>query len=352
MAVTISDAGITVNIVRETRAVTQKGFGSLLFIIPVDTVETRAKLYTSLTGLSADYASTDEAYKAGLVYFAQQPSPSDFIVGEVVSVNPLVDEIDLIVEQYPDFYAIALEKSYRLNVADIIATASWAEATERVFFNTDNNIDLDTALALQTQGFSRTFTIYSSVTAEYPEVAVFAIYATTSYRGTNTLKTIKFKDLKTISVEDIDAGKLLDIKTANANVIYTTAGIRMVDDGQMADGSWSDEVIGADALAEQIRVNVFGLFARTSTKIPYNEKGVAQIETEVEQALNQFVTNGYLTQSIDDEGNIVPAYTISHTPVRLVPTNDKANRIAPDIEFEARLAGAIHTVLVAGRLVL
>lgn len=350
--VTISDAGINVQISRETTAVGQKSFGSLLFLDPVASVTERAKLYTSLAGLSADYQSTDEAYIAGATYFAQSPTPREFIVGQALTTNPVGDELDLIASALSDFYCVVPERTFRATASDIIAIATWVEANERVMFNTDNNVAYDTAIALQTQGFSRTLSMVSSVATEYPDASAFGVFATTSYRGTDTLKTLKFKNLPTITTENIDAGALLDIKNANANVLYTTAGVRMVDSGAMADGSWADEVIGADALAEQIRVNVFGLFARTSTKIPYTERGVALIEAEVEQALDQFKTNGFIAEAIDDEGNILPAFTISHTPVRDVATNDKANRIAPDIEFTARLAGAIHTVLINGRLVL
>jgi len=350
--VTISDAGITVNITRETTAVGQKSFGSVMFLNPVAVVNTRIKLYTSTAGLAVDYATTDEPYIAGLAYFSQSPTPREFYVGEALSTEAVADELVLIATDTPDFYCVVPEKTYRAVPADILSIASWVEASERIMFNTDNTVAYDNALALQTQGFSRTLTMISSSANEYPDASAFGVFATTSYRGTDTLKTLKFKNLPTISVENIDAGALLDIKTANANVLYSTAGVRMVDSGTMADGSWADEVIGADALAEQIRVNVFGMFARASTKIPYTERGVALIEAEVEQALDQYKTNGFIADAIDDEGNILPAFTISHTPVRDVATNDKANRISPDIEFTARLAGAIHTVLINGRLVL
>ena len=206
--------------------------------------------------------------------------------------------------------------------------------------------------ALSTKGFDRTVTFYSSVAGEYVDAGAFAILATTSYRGTDTLKTLKFKNIAGITSENIDAGGLASIKDKNGNVLYETASIRMVDDGRTSAGSWIDEVVGADALAEEIRVRVFGLLSRVSSKVPYNEKGMGLIEAEVEGALVQYVTNGYLSTAVSVDGDLLPAYTISHTPVILASVPDKSARIAPDVEFTARLAGAIHEITIAGILTL
>ena len=155
-----------------------------------------------------------------------------------------------------------------------------------------------------------------------------------------------------ISVSELNAnGRGRRPKTRRPG-FYETASIRMFDDGKTAGGSWVDDIAGMDALAEEIRVAVFGLLSRTKTKIPYNEKGMSVLESEVEKALSQFEGNGFLTGRVDEEGDYLPAYTISHTPVILASAANKAARIAPDIEFTARIAGAVHEILVSGTLVL
>lgn len=359
MAVTIKDAGIDVQIVRETRSPSQKGFGALAFMTKVATVTDIIKLYTSLEGVSDDYTSSDEAYKAALIFYSQSPVPSDFYVIQAIDGDPVADTLDAAVAIDPDFYALALEKSYRDVEADILAASAWVEANERLHFNTSNDDDIlnvgvssDIASQLQTLGYNRTYTQYSSVVDQYPAIAAFAILATTSFRGTDTLKTLKFKDLTGITSESIDGTQLNAIKGKNCNVLYTTASIRMVDSGIMASGSWIDEIHGTDALAEQIRVNVFGALARTSTKIPYTERGMSQLKYQVESALEQYVRNGFLATAVDDDGDFLEAYTVTSGLVADAPTADKSARIAPDIEFTARLAGAVHSVLINGTLTL
>lgn len=360
MGVTISDAGINVNIVRETRSPSQKGFGALLFLSTITGgITERVKLYSSMAGLAVDYASTDEAYKAGASFFSQVPAPTEFYVGQVdgTALETYVEALDAITAVNPEFYCVTVEASARDTVVDIDAIATWVEANQRVFFNVSNNVNVldiadttDIATALKTKGFDRTVTFYSSVVGEYPDTGAFAILSTTSYRGTDTLKTLKFKNIAGITAENIDAGALASIKDKNANVLYETASIRMIDDGRTSAGTWIDEVIGADALAEEIRVRVFGLLSRTSSKVPYNEKGMGLIEGEVEGALVQYVTNGYLSTAVSEDGDLLPAYVISHTPVINASVADKSARIAPDVEFTARLAGAIHEITIAGIL--
>jgi hypothetical protein len=237
--------------------------------------------------------------------------------------------------------------------------ADWTEANDRLFFAQTNDEgvldpaeDTDLASVFKDHGYERTFLIYTSAPLQYPEIGAFAVLATTSFRGTATLKTLKFKDIRLASVEAITSAQLGAIQDKNCNVFLETAGIRMIYDGITPGGEWIDVIHGADALAEQIRVNVFGALSRTSTKIPYTEKGMDALKYEVEQALMQFTDNGFLAPAVDDEGSYIPAYVITSKPVADAPLADKTARIAPDIEFTARLASAIHAITINGKLIL
>lgn len=362
MSITISDAGVVVNITRETTSPSQKGFGALLFMTTVTGgITERLKLYSSLAGVAVDYDSTDEAYLSAVSFFGQSPSPTEFYVGQVNGDEGelYADALDDFVAINSDFYCVTVEKTARDNISLIDPIASWVEANTRVFFNVSNDVNClvgsettDIMSALQDKGYDRTVTAYSSVADEYIDSGAFAILATTSYRGTNTLKTLKFKSVAGVTTESLDASQLQSIQDKNGNVLYTTASVRVYDAGRTSKGTWIDEVIGADALAEEIRVRVFGALSRTSTKVPYNEKGMAILEAEVAGALEQYVRNGFLSEAIQTDGTLLPAYTIWHTAVILASIPDKSARIAPDIEFEARLAGAIHEIKVNGTLTL
>ncbi len=360
MGLTINDAGITVSITRETRAPSQKGFGAVVFLTSVTGgITERIKKYTSQAGIAVDYATTDEPYLSGQAYFTQSPAPDQFYVGQVDvdAGESYAAALDAITTINPDFYCVVVEKAARDDALLIGAIASWVESNERVFFNISNDVNClipqettDILSYLQDKGYDRTVTFYSQHVDEYIDAGAFALLATTSYRGVDTLKTLKFKDVKGVSAQNIDPSQLQAIQDKKGNVLFTVASIRMIDAGRTAVGSWIDEVVGTDALTEEIRVRVFGLLSRTNTKIPYNEKGMGLLEAEVAGSLEQFKRNGFLTQGIDVDGNIIPAYSISHTAVILASIADRNARIAPDIEFKARLAGAIHEITINGTL--
>jgi len=94
MTLTISDAGINVQISRETRSPTQKGFGSLLFLDLAETITDRIKGYTSVASVANDYSADDEPYKAAISYYSQTPSPINFYVGQVLAGTPEIPGVN------------------------------------------------------------------------------------------------------------------------------------------------------------------------------------------------------------------------------------------------------------------
>lgn len=366
MPLTITDAGVDVTITRATRAPTQQDFGVLLFIsentaAPLVTSITK---FTSMNGVAAVYNASSEVYKAAQAYYSQSPRPIDFWVGLVSdalwTADVGADIMDALYAVDPAFFAFALDKSTR-DTTVVAEYADWAQANDRVLFYTSNDAQcknsLDTTNVLyevKQGGISNAYGHYSSHGNEYPEVAAFAILATTSYRGKNTVKTLKFKDLVGITPESIDVNDLSAIKGFQGNVFYEVAGIRMCDEGRTGVlNTFIDTVINTYALADEIRTRVFGHLARVPTKVALTEPGVAEIKANAEGGLIQFRENGFLAEQIDPvTGDIIPAYEITSLPVALLSEADKAARISPDIQFVAREAGAWHSGKISGTLVL
>ena len=80
MGITIRNAGINVSISRETRAPSQRGFGSMAFITAVTAVTELIKLYGSVEEVAIDYPMPSEETTAATFWFAQAPSPEFFYV--------------------------------------------------------------------------------------------------------------------------------------------------------------------------------------------------------------------------------------------------------------------------------
>jgi Protein of unknown function (DUF3383). len=77
-----------------------------------------------------------------------------------------------------------------------------------------------------------------------------------------------------------------------------------------------------------------------SKKIPYTAAGATIIESEIRAQLNDGIRVGGLADN--------PSPVVRVPDVLSVAPNLRAQRIFEGIEFEARLAGAIHFVKIRG----
>lgn len=64
------------------------------------------------------------------------------------------------------------------------------------------------------------------------------------------------------------------------------------------------------------------------------------IEAEIRSVLSQGVANGLIADA--------PAYTVQSPDVLAIPEVTRAQRILGDFTFQARLAGAVHKVIIRG----
>jgi hypothetical protein len=360
MTLPLSSTCVNVVITRQTGYVSQAGFGTLLFVSPVDTTSPdlhTVRYYSSLEGVAADFAANEEPFIAAQAYFSQNPKPTRFAVGLVDNAaSSIVAELNALQAVSNDWYGLALAEPLK-SEAYIIATAGWIEAQEKLcaFSSVDGDAIAPAATSgpayeLSQLGYHRACFLYLS-TASYADVSMFGRAFTTSFSGTNTCITLHLKSMPGIAVEEINETELNALRDKNANVYIEQRGVGVLIDGRMCSGEWFDIMHGVDALAEQIRVNVFRLLTNT-VKVPYTDAGTSLITAEVNAALDQFSRNGYLASTLDEDGNLLAGYEPAVAiPVGQVPANDRAMRVSPDITWTARVAGAVHFVEISGTLI-
>jgi hypothetical protein len=103
-------------------------------------------------------------------------------------------------------------------------------------------------------------------------------------------------------------------------------------------------------LEEEIKVNVVTAMINRN-KVPYTDAGIAIIEAAIRQALARGqATGGIAPTEYDENGNENLGYTVTVPLAATISPNQKASRILEDVEFTARLAGAIHVVEIDGSL--
>jgi hypothetical protein len=419
---------ITINITRETAAVSQTNFNVPLFIAAHTAWKERAREYTSLEAVADDFATSSSVYVAATKLFGQQIRPTKIVVGRrqipsaTVTVSTVTDatsyvltinDVDftftsgvattaiLIAEGLKDTYDVspitgitvtdnldgtltvastidwsikvgagmtltttapteswtdsleavqsANDTWYALTVEDhteatILALAGAIEAKKKIYGTSSSDVTIksgsttDTFSKLQDLGYQRTFGIWSAnANTEFPECALIG-YQLQERPGSNTWA---YKSLSGVTVSTLSDTEASNIKLKNGTTYENVGGLNVTVGAKMFGGEWIDVMVFVDWLEARLRERIWFRLAN-SKKIPYTQAGATILETEVRAQLREGIRVGGLADS--------PAPIVNVPDVTTIAPNLRAQRIFDGIEFEARLAGAIHFVSIAGRV--
>lgn len=370
-ASTVVDVTVTAN----DRFPPRTGFGTVLFLQSkavageVDGT-VRTKLYGSMQEVEDDFLPADEAYKAALDAFSQNPRPRRLKIAyydatTAVDAATLQAELDDILTYDGGWYWIVPEADLR-DTAIIDGLVDWTEANGRRFnmiaSNDANMTDPADAtnLAARFKGtVERTAIIYSSKADEYPDMALAAYLGTFNLDEPGTSYTSMFKRLRRISVEDIPTadvaaitGTTPHLSTATAtghigNVYVDIGGVPQLYGGQtLTPYVFIDEIHFRDWLTVRTEEQILGVLTNNN-KVPYTAKGMAMLTGAVDVVMGQAKRNGSLAEDIDEAtGLYQPAYTIDEIDIFSVPEAQRKARIAPAIRVDFRAAGAVHYAAV------
>jgi len=123
MAVLPYSRVVNVTLSRQDAFPSRRGFGTILILQSVAKAgkvdaTNRTKLYATLDEVAADFATTDDAYKAAAEAFSQNPRPISIKIGyydatTATSAALLIAQLDLIYAYGSDFYLITVESALR-----------------------------------------------------------------------------------------------------------------------------------------------------------------------------------------------------------------------------------------------
>lgn len=158
--------------------------------------------------------------------------------------------------------------------------------------------------------------------------------------------TWKWKVPDGVSVPDLRDSERDTLENAFVNFMTVEYKHQYIKNGICGDGNFIDNVLGADYITYQMRENLYGIFL-ANPKIGYTDEGFAIVASGVFSALNKAVDLHIIAK---DPESKVGIYTVV-VPKRAEATDEQArNRIMPNIEWEAQLEGAVHSVKVRGVL--
>ena len=194
--------------------------------------------------------------------------------------------------------------------------------------------------------YFRTFSFYHTDAYDYPEVAVMSRCFTVTPGG----ETWALKQLAGVKVDALTETEYTVLKGKNVNTFERFRNLSLTQNGKVAAGEWIDVIRFRDFLEEEIKVNVVTAMINRN-KVPYTDGGIAIIEAAIRQALARGqATGGIAPTEYDENGNENLGYTVTVPLAATISPNQKASRILEDVQFTARLAGAIHVVEIDGSL--
>jgi len=358
---------ITVNITRQTQALSQASFGIINIVGENSSTGNRIDFYTTLSDVAAglDNGTADPEYFAAREIFSQSPTVEKIAIShkEVgdVDYSAALDAIKLIDNSWYGLIVASRTVSEQQNVAD------WTQANEKVAAfasagtgtpGTDNDF-LDEAdgtdvtsigYYIKTNAHFRSMGIYSLAAAtKYVDAGMFGV-ALPKTPGTYTMA---FKTISGATVDKLTTTQSLNVYNKYSNTYTEVGGKNLLLFSKIGDGDYIDTIIFVDWLKARIAENVFGLLARHD-KIPYSDAGISQVKSAINQILSIAQTNGALTETTFDPDTDVQTggYVINVPLASSIPVNDKAARNLTGITFTAWYSGAVHTVQINGTLTL
>lgn len=336
-------ADVEVTIFDLTKPVTQKGFGlPLVFDI------TKNVPYTEVSESSeipVELVSTDMSYKMIMACLAQSPAPEKVAVyGYQVGTKTITEALNELVVEQNNFYFLLLADRGDINIRE---AASWASANEKLFVCSTSPSDSVSAITTRAGLISTDrCAIYAHDggvidTDPLLDAAIVGRMAPV-FPGASTWK---FKGLNGVPVATYLNAETSQLHAAYVNTYWKVLGDLITSEGKETKGGYIDIRIAKDWLKAQLVENVTQLL-HTAEKIPYDDTGIAMVGARVKEILRYAVTKGIIAKDLQGNG----MWSLTLPKREDIPTNTRANRILPDINWEATIAGAVHQVKITGIL--
>jgi Protein of unknown function (DUF3383) len=329
---------VDVTITRQTKAVSEKGFGTPLVL--ATSKDLAYKVYTDIEQVTTDFATTTEEYKLLSRMFGQNPSPAEIAVFGVQYDNAtdtpdmLVTALNDLVKTHNDFYYLV---SVEQGDEEVEALAEWISTRDKIYAVSTSSDTLYTTLSGL---YDNVFVLVHDQPRQYPAeglVAQLAPLPIGSYTWT-------FKTIQGVSPAAYDDMKIDDIHDHNACTYIRESGVDITSHGVATSGEYMDIVQSTHFLKARLAEAVFQLLAK-NPKIPYTDAGIAMVIAEVDKVLKQAFRQGIIA---DENGE--PLYSITIPTRADIPANTRAQRVLPDIEWTATIAGAVEKVEIRGTL--
>lgn len=181
----------------------------------------------------------------------------------------------------------------------------------------------------------RTVILWSATAdTEYPEAAWVGPQIV-EVPGSNTWE---YKRLVGVTVSRLSDSQINILENRGYNYYIPVKGVNITRRGKALDKDWVDTIIGVDWLHARLQEQIYFRLVNTR-KISYTDSGLTIIENEIRSVFSQAIANGF-----------IDTYTLNIPKVLSIPENVRAQRKVETITFDARIQGAVSTVVIRGTI--
>ncbi|MEC5289385.1 MULTISPECIES: DUF3383 family protein [unclassified Aurantimonas] len=372
---------VNVDLTREDRFPTIEGFGIALLLTSQTVVgkldaSNLTRTYGSMAEVAVDFAAGDQFYQAALLAFSQNPSPLQVKAGwyntttyTAALTDPLKngvisDALDAIEDADDGWYFIDVETALR-DIAGADAVIEWTEARRKQAMLTSNDIGHETVsdvanISARHKGdFERTNIFYHTDATKHPGFAYAAKLGTFNFDEEGAAYTGKFKRLN--GLDSINKGSAVvqaitgfvpslgqDMASGHmANTYVDTKGVNLVVEGSTLTANvFTDEIHAGDWLSARMEEEVFAAMLNNK-RIAMDPNGMRILAGAAEAVMVRARRAGIVADYEDENGEFVPAFTVTPGDVDSISAAQRKARIAPATQVVFRYSGAVHFAVIS-----
>lgn len=361
---------VLVTLSRNDAFPTRRGFGVPLFLSTeavngkVD-ASNRTKVYGTMEEVAADWATSDDFYKAAETAFAQNPRPLQIKAGFIdidtaTNAAAIKAELDAIYAADPEWYWLCIDSAMR-DDAFLDGLIEWVEAKNKLAILDTNDAGHEsqnntTCISARHKGtVERTATFYHTDATEFPSMALAGLLGTFNFDDANSAYTSKFKRLRGLAPINKGSAAVQAItgfipalgqsETAGhmANTYIDIGGRDFVVEGSVLTANvFIDEVHATDWIIARTEEELLGILLNNS-RIPYTDGGMETLASAARTVMQLATRAGIVAEDLNPTtGLYEPAVRVDVPSVFSVTESQRKSRIAPAISVRFRYAGATH----------
>lgn len=327
-----------------------KTYGSLGFGYPLILIENAEaaityKVYSDITTIATDYASTTDAYKVAQLMFAQPHRPEKIaICSDTGTVTEWLAKDANVSKDWRQLVVLNGSSSETATTTAAIAAAIEALSVEKMFFA---NESMPTSLSSATApsgafGWDRTVMFYytpiqaSTGSGNTPAVEAVPLPVAALVGeiagltpGSYTVNNLVLNGIEPLELSQDDIDKIHSI---GGITFVSAAGDNVCSEGKTASGEFIDNVDNNDYIKQQLEYKTQKVL-NGSLKVPYTNAGIALLEAAAISVMKNAQNLG-----------IVEDYTVTYALREQTSAEDRAARKYFGGNVQYSMQGAIHTV--------